>query len=312
MQEVNPLEPTAFHESWWLDIATGGRYEVAEVSSGGKTLGKLPYAVSKRFGIRFIEMPMLTHFLGPGLAEVEGSANNRFLTKLAVTRELIEKLPAVSLTTMKMHYGITDAVAFQEQGFRTSVQFTHEIDPLPVDLLWANLRNKMRNVIRKAQERLHIRDLDDPGEFMNFYLRNLAPRGERSFLDRRVCEGLLSAAIERKRGRIIAAYNDTNELLAANFYLWDQRSYYYLLTTRAVNSGNGANSLLVWEAIRDASLRSIVFDADGLNSVGSILFFAGLGGTLKARYIVSRANFRGSILSAMRDAVWGKNYFVRG
>jgi hypothetical protein len=308
----NPLEPTVFHEPWWLEIASEGRYEVVESISGGKTVGRLPYAVYTRFKIPFIEMPMLTHFLGPCLVEAEGSSNSQFLRKLSITRELIQKLPKVALTTIKMHYAIDETVAFQEQGFRTSVQFTHEIDPLPVDVLWGNLRNKTRNVIRRAEEQIRVVEMTDAAEYMAFYFQNLRARGARSFLRGPVCERLLDTTLKKKRGRILAAYDDRNKLLAANFYVWDARSYYYLLTTRATESGNGTINLLVWEAMKDASERGLIFDSDGLNSNGSILFFAGLGGTMKPRYIVAKSNIQGRMLELMREAVWGKNYFVRG
>jgi len=305
------LEPTIFHEPWWLEIASSGNYKVAEVQSGGKTVGRLPYLVYKRFGIPHIEMPMLTHFLGPALTEGDGSANNRFLRHLGITRELIQKLPRASLTAMKLHYGISETIAFQEQGFRTSVQFTHEIDPAPKDLLWANLRNKTRNVIRRAEEQFQIKEMTDAREFMIFYLGNLAARKVRSFLNRDICERLIQECIERGRGCILAAYSGKS-LLAANFYIWDRRYYYFLLSTRSLTSGNGATSLLLWEAIKDSAQRGLIFDSDGLNSSGAILFFAGLGGTVKPRYIVSKSDLRGKLVETMRDAVWGKNYFVRG
>jgi len=44
------LVPTVFHEEWWLDAATGGRYSIAEVKAGDKTVGRLPYLVRSRFG----------------------------------------------------------------------------------------------------------------------------------------------------------------------------------------------------------------------------------------------------------------------
>jgi hypothetical protein len=305
------LAPTIFHEPWWLEVASAGSYQVAEVESGGKTVGRLPYLPYKRFGIPLIEMPMLTHFLGPALLEGVGSPNSRFLRQLGITRELIQKLPRASLTAMKLHYGISETIAFQEQGFRTSVQFTHEIDPLPTDLLWANLRNKTRNVIRRAEEQFQVKEVTDAAEFMIFYLGNLAARNMRSFLDRDICERLIQECIERGRGRILATY-DGKALQAANFYIWDRRYYYFLLSTRSLTSGNGATSLLLWEAIKDSAQRDLIFDSDGLNSSGAILFFAGLGGTVKPRYIVSKSDLRGKLVETMRDAVWGKNFFVRG
>jgi hypothetical protein len=308
----NSLEPTIFHEPWWLKIASGDRYEVAEVSIGGKTVGQLPYIRRRRLGLVSLEMPMLTHFLGPAVADTDRNPGNVFLKKLSITRDLILKLPNADLIRFKAHRGIEEAIAFQEQRFRTSVQFTHEIQPMPEEALWANLRGKTRNVIRRAAEVTCVRDLDDPEAFIHFYQSNLQSRGIRSFLNFTICTALLAESIRRGRGRIIAGYGDANELIAANFYVWDSSAYYFLMTTRSLRAKNGVTSLLLWRALQDASMRSLIFDTDGLNSNGGILFLAGFGGVVKPRYIVSKSKFTGRFLEAFQDVMWGTNYFVRG
>ena len=40
--------------------------------------------------------------------------------------------------------------------------------------LWAGLRDKTKNVIRRARERLVVREIDDVNLFANFYKNNLA------------------------------------------------------------------------------------------------------------------------------------------
>ena len=311
--QANLLEPTIFHEPWWLNLATSNSYHLAEVTDGaGKTIGRLPYAIQKYFRIPSIDLPMLTHFLGPGLIPGEGSPNNLFLKKLAITRELIHKLPSMPLVRFKLHHGITDTIAFQEQGFRTSVQFTHEIHPAPPDELWSNMRNKTRNVIRRAQERVTFRDLTDPDEFLAFYRANLKARGLRNHLNPAITKNLIAATLQRTRGRILAAYDVHNMLCAANFYIWDKTSYYFLLTTRTHDAGNGTTSLLLWEAIKDAAHRGLIFDSDGLNNQGSILFLAGWGSTIKPRYIVTKTNATGLLLQGLQHVIWGQNSFVRG
>src|SRR5437660_11052957 len=76
------LTPTLFHEDWWLRAATNNTVEVAEISSGGRTVGRLPYVVRKRSFYSEVRVPPLTYFLGPAIDEGEGSENNRFLKRL--------------------------------------------------------------------------------------------------------------------------------------------------------------------------------------------------------------------------------------
>jgi hypothetical protein len=299
--EPDLLAPTIFHESWWLDVATDHRYAVAEVSSGGKLVGKLPYLLSRRKGLSHIIMPTLTHFLGPALVEGEGSANARFLRRLNITRELIAKLPAAISCEIKCHAGVLEVIAFQAENFSTTVQFTHEVHPLPEEELWKRMRDKTRNVIRRAMEQYDVVSLDDPQAFIEFYARNLQ---RKSYLDLSVCGRIIQSCMARRRGRILAARNRKGELVAANFCAWDARSSYYLMSTRAHNAGNGAGSLLVWKAILEAASRKIVFDMDGLASEGGILFFAGFGAEVRPRYVAERFTALGHIrraFHAMRD-----------
>jgi hypothetical protein len=299
--EPDLLAPTIFHESWWLDVATDHRYSIAEVSAGGKVVGKLPYLLTKRKGLSHIIMPTLTHFLGPAVVEGEGSANTRFLRRLSITRELIAKLPAAISYEIKCHAGVLDVIAFQAENFQTMVQFTHEVHPLPEPELWKRMRDKTRNVIRRAQEQYEVVPLDDPGAFIDFYAHNLQ---QKSYLDLSVCGKIIESCLTRQRGRILAARSRNGDLVAANFCAWDARSSYYLMSTRANNAGNGAGSLLVWKAILDATSRELMFDMDGLASEGGILFFAGFGAEVRPRYVAERLTVLGHIrrgLHAMRD-----------
>jgi hypothetical protein len=294
--EKNPLVPTIFHENWWLNAVTRGAFDQAEVSEGGRVVGRLPFGIRKYFGFKEIRMPCLTHFLGPAIDEGEGSPNNRFLKSREITHQLIQKLPCASSQYVKCHRGVTDVIAFQEHGFRTHVQFTHEIDPKPQDNLWLNLRNQTRNVIRKAGERHSLKQMLDPREFMWFYEQNLAKRGLRNKLDPKLCVEIIATSVERGRGRIIAACDHKGRIVAANFCVWDETSTFYLLSTRTEDSGNGAASFVLWEAIRESASRGLLFDFAGVSSKGSVLHFSGFGASITCRYVAVRDDFKARLL----------------
>lgn len=286
---INPLVPTIFHEDWWLEAATGGRFEVAEVTAGRRIVGRLPFYKTKRFGLTLIHMPELTYFLGPGVDEGEGSPNTRFLKRLHITRELLERLPRASSQYVKCQGGITEVIAFQSLGFRTYVQFTHELAPDRLSVLWQQMRNKTRNVIRRAKERFSVTELTDPFEFLCFFERNLKLERKTSGLDRILCGQILTACLNRRRGRILAARDNKNQVVAANVCVWDDAASFYLMSTRSHESGNSAISLLVWEAIKNSARRGLVFDFAGLGNKGSILLYSGFGARVGSRYAALRA-----------------------
>jgi hypothetical protein len=283
------LVPTIFHEDWWLEIASGGGFAVAEVKDAGRTIGRLPYHVTSRFGMKMIRMPALTYFLGPAVDEGVGSTNTRFLKRLDVTKELLQQLPRASWQYVKCQGGTTDMIAFQELGFRTYVQFTYEIAPDLEDVLWSQLRHKTRNNVRRAQDELRVTEWNDPSGFLYLLQRNLESKGIRNGLDQTLCKKLLTATLERKRGRIIAASDKQDNIVAANFCVWDETASYYLQSTRCDHSGNTAISLLLWEAIKESARRGLIFDFAGLGGKGSVSLYSGFGATTSPRYVAVRA-----------------------
>jgi hypothetical protein len=285
----DPLVPTVFHSDWWLNIVSGGGWEEASVSASGKIVGRFPYVIGRMLGGHALcGMPPITHFLGPAIDEGKGSACNRALKRSQITRDLLEVMPKTSGFYQKLSREVTDTLLFQEEGFTTSVQFTFEIVPAPQPLLWRTMRDKTRNVIRRAQESGTVEVCPDPGEFTAAYERHLGQRSFRNYYNTEMLNRLCAAAISRDQGKILIVRDGNGDIAAGIFCVSDATSMYYLLTTRDRNAGNGVVALLLWQAIQESSARGLIFDFDGVGVNGSRLFFTGFGGQVRPRYIVSR------------------------
>jgi hypothetical protein len=290
-EKPDPLTPTVFHEPWWLSAASDGAYQEVGSRLGGALVGRLPYVQVRWLGMSSIGMPPLTHFLGPALDLGSGASTTRQLRAFSITRELIGALPASASVWLKLHGGITDTVAFQEMGFTTNVQFTNEIAPEPAEILWCAMRDKTRNVIRRASEQLNVVEERDPERFIAFYRANLDRLSLRSFYDFRIVRAIVEECLRRNAGRIIAAVDKTGACKAAIFSVWDRQYEYYLMSSRAGDAGNGASSMLIWEAIQHAAERGLKFDFDGARHGEDMRFFVGFGGSLRPRYWVWRKSF---------------------
>jgi hypothetical protein len=285
----NHLVPTIFHETWWLDIAGQDRCGEIVALSDGKVLGRLPYLCKTMWGWHpQLIMPTFTHVLGPALApEISKSTSARSIKSFSVTSALIAQLPKASHVYFALHRGITDTLAFQAAGFSTRVNFTVEILPDSPEALWRQLRDKTRNIIRRAQERLSVIDLCDPRGFVDFYQENLDDRGLKSYYEPNVCWQLVSECLRRGAGRVLAAIDTAGAIQACVWTVWDHEVEYYYLSTRRLGSMNGATSLLIWTAIEHAAVNGLTFDMDGVNSNNHLLT-TGFGGTIRPRYVVWR------------------------
>jgi hypothetical protein len=305
----NLLTPTVFHEPWWLDIVTGGKYDAVEMSDNGKTVGRLYYFLRRRGGLKYSIMPPMTHFLGPAIIDDGGNAATRFLRRANITRELIAKLPAASIYHYKCHRDITDAIAFQQEKFHTAVQFTYEMFPDAEEVLWKNLRGEKRKKIRSAQREVTISLIQDPMEFWQFYDANLNKKGSKNVCSQDICCRLIEGCLIRGRGRMHAAYDKNHHMIAAIFCVWDDTSSYYFMSTRAPDAHHGAISLLVWEAMKDAASRGLIFDFDGLNNSKAVLFFTEFGGIISPRFIVTRQTLLGGIALRTKNMCRESRYF---
>lgn len=308
---ANPLEPTIFHERWWLDIATDGRCKFSEVMEKGKVVGRMPYVLKENRKLSIIDMPPLTHFLGPATVDGRAKENTRFLRRLDITRALVEQLPRVSSTYIKCHRGVSDILAFQNQAFRSSVQFTHEILPRSVDEVWAGMRDKGRNGIRIARNSLTVCSKLTSKEFVDAYKRNLDSLGQRNYVDMSLAARIIEATLARSRGMLFGARNAKGELLAAIFCVWDHGSYYYLMSTRTIDAHRGATSLLLWEAISDAMHKGLIFDFDGIVDEGSARLAANFSGRVAPRYIGTRETRGMHIMRALQSVRQLPNFFCR-
>jgi len=299
---ANPLIPSVFHEPWWLDAVTNRQWQEVTVNTGTQTVARLPFVLSQRWWLPTLIMPPLTHSLGPAIDEGQGSSNTRALRRLDLTEALLAQLPTVDHVGLCCHRGVSEVLAFQARGFASAPQFTVEIAPAPQDQLWANLRDKTRNVIRRCQQTSTVVQLDDPQEFVRFYLENLQRQQRQNYFLLNRVEALYEACAARGRVQLLGVQNTAQQLLGAAMIVNDEHRSYYLLTTRRPDvQDNGVISLLIWEALCHSAARGRTFDFDGIASEGASRFYAGFGGQLAPRYVVRKSSRRFMALRVLRN-----------
>jgi hypothetical protein len=302
----NDMYSTIFHEDWWLDIISGGRWGKVTAGKGSHVYGWLPFATFKALGMTACGAAPLTRVLHPVLV-MDGKKNESQNRKaIAITSEIIEQLPNAHYTQFVLGPTCLDALAWQMLGFRIRIEHTFIIDTKrPKFDPWSEMRDKTRNLIRRARERLSIVSMS-AAAFRDFYAANLD--GETSYFDLGLIEKLHREVQSRDQGRILGAFDEQGSLHAAVFFIWDKTDYYYFLSKRSkVSQELGAVSLLVWHGILDAQERGLSFDFDGVTNKQRLQLMLGFGGTVARRTIVDKEsllfNARGHLGSIKRH-VW--------
>jgi hypothetical protein len=287
---------TVFHQNWWLDAVTGGNWEEATVTSNGAVIARLPYVTKRVLGVPGIGMPPLTHVLGPQLPIFRGAVEARFSERRALLTELISRLPPHKYFNQVCDPGVSDTLPFYGAGYDSALRFTLRI-PLgqSADQMMQGMRKQIRYDIRKAERRLSVQTDLGIDAFCHFF--NVCTQANNHlWWSRRFTRQadalkirVYEACIRENAGCLLAARDGAGVLRAAIMLVWGDGVMYYLLTAHdAQPEGAGSVKLLLWEAMKLAQLRGLIFDFHGLPRPGAINILTGFGGVVANRIAVTK------------------------
>jgi hypothetical protein len=240
----------------------------------------------------------------------DGKPQTVLLNRLSIIRELLDQLPKVAFFKQALALSLADGLAFQDRGFQVTPQYTFQIDAREsLSDLWSEVHFKTRQHIRRAEEKFAVESLNEPGPFMDFYLENLRRAGLQCLINFTTFPAMFAAAQERGCAEILCASWSNGKPAAMVAFVWGSGRMYYLLSTRARDKGdNGSINLLIWEGVKRAHERGLLFDLDGVSTSGTSRFLSGFGGRFGMRLIVQRnSTLYGALRSAKRFLGRGKS-----
>jgi hypothetical protein len=275
--------------------------------------GRLPFVVVRKRGVRTICMPPFTHLLGPLVNSGDGKLQTRMMNRLSTVRSLIDQLPAFDFFKQSIDPSIDDGLAlidglaFQDRGFQVSHQYTFQIDCREdLEILMAGMHFKVRQHIRRAEEKCKIITIDDPQRFISFYSNNLQKANRTSYMNLDQYPVLFSECRARNCGVILAAVLPGGVPVAMTYLVWGGGVMYYLMTTRAPDvQDNGSVNLLIWSAMKRAHELGLLFDLDGVTTSGTARFLSGFGGSVKTRLTVTASRRLFNVVESLKTIVRG-------
>ena len=290
------MRKSIFHEDWWLDALAPGQWREVTCERGGRIAGSLRFVERSVGNARICEMPQITRFLGPVVAPQAGKTETRVRTVHSIVTDLLRQIAGHDHVEMTLDVGFGDLAPFLAAGYDVKVHPTFLLDckSQSIDALWVGLRDKTKNVIRRARERLTVREIGDVNRFANFYAANLD--GAESYFDLSLLGPAFAAASARRQCKIVAAVDAHGVAHAKVFFIWDDTYVHYFLSTRDRKTAHpGAVSLLLWTGIELAHSLGLWFDFDGgIANEARYRFMVAFGGEVANRFDVVRstANYR--------------------
>lgn len=293
-----------FQEDWWYEAATAGQWTKVEVQRDGVMVASMPVFVRKRHGLRSITMPLYTRTLEPFVDAGEGKEVARLSHRISTLGELLGRLPRHDRFEITLARGSGLALGFVANGYLVSRDFTFIFDGgSDIDALWRDMDQKTRNLVKTYSKRCRVEQHDDIERFlrMSTLERGGAATNQNDF---DAITRIVEACRIRNQVRVLSCLDESGADVAVAVLVWDRETLYYWLSARdPERSRGGANSLLLWEAIRAAHSRGLTFDSDGFAGPSAIRFLGNFGLRPVERPIVNGANRRWRIVFLAKMAL---------
>lgn len=294
-----------FQQPWWLEAVAPGQWKIIEVKQGDKVTAALPYIIQKQFGLTLLIMPPLTQMLGPWIADIPGKYATRLSREKELMNSLIGQLPPFDYFKQNFHYSIDNWLPFYWKGFEQTTRYTYVLEDLTdTDRLWNNFTGSTRREIRKAEKQVTVTKEHEPELIWGLHRRTLNRKNASTREDFELFSRIFEASTSRNQGQLFMARDAGENIHAALFLVWDRHSAYYLMGGAADRfRTSGAQSLLMWEAIKFASDKTNTFDFEGSMLEPVERFFRGFGARQRPYFQITKMSRKAGLLIHSRNLV---------
>lgn len=307
-KEIKYLTNCLFQEPWWLDIVAKDSWSSLEVKWGTEVVARMPYVLKSKFGIKKITQPSLTQVLGPTLNLGDGKPSTRLANHKKILNELIKQIPEFDIFSQNFHYSEANWLPFYWAGFEQTTRYTYIIENLEdLDLIWSNFQSNIKTDIKKAERLVKVDDDFPVKDFIKICEKTFRRQGSELPYSSEILLDLDAECSKKGCKKIFAAIDSIGNIHSAIYIVWDDRSAYYLMAGSDPKFRNsGANSLLIWEAIKFSSLVTKKFDFEGSMIEPIEKFFRAFGATQVPYFHISKKSKRYKFISNLKEML---NFF---
>ena len=304
MLNTTPYANSVFEQPWWLDIVAPGQWGEAVVMEGETVAARLPYVLQSGR----IVMPTLTQTLGPWI-KPEYRQFQPGNTQLSKQKELIAALLGQLPRHKSFHVTFDSAneyiLPYRWLGYRYEPEFSYRLTDLcDTDALYAALNKTAKKNIKAARNKTTLVEQPTAKMLMDLLDKTFEAQGRKWPHDRDLTRRIIEKSVENGHGKLLVAQDGEGNLHSGAFLLYDEKVCYYLLGgSDSAFRSSGAQSLVLWEAIRFAATVSQAFDFEGSNVEGIENFFRQFGGSRVTNYCVIKQSFFADCLAMAKPRV---------
>jgi lipid II:glycine glycyltransferase (peptidoglycan interpeptide bridge formation enzyme) len=291
MEKTTLYVNSVFEQPWWLDIVANGKWHEVIVEENGKVVARMPYVFYKKWWGRTIEMPRLTQTSGPWIKECEIKRGNENLSyQKELIFKLLEQIPKCKYFKIRIDSARTYVMPFIWKGYSVKSLFSYRIQDLSnVDKIYENFNRTVKKNIKSAEKKVMINENVDVNILLNLLEKTFNAQGRHSPISKDLIRDVVSISEKNNSGKMFTAIDDKGNVHACSYFVFDKNVFYYLISGSDKKfRSSGAQTLILWEAIKYASTVSRTFDFEGSMIEGIEKFFRQFGGTPVCYYEVKK------------------------
>ena len=255
----------------------------------------MPYVLKNKYGFKILTMPPLTRTLGPWFRTYPGNKANSISEEIQLMNEIIDKLPKFDYFTQCFHYELTNWLPFYWRGFSQTTRYTYIFEDLSKpDLIWKNIRKKVKKPIQKAERNIIIRDDLGVETLLRINRKTYDRQGLKTPFPDELVRRVVNACISHDCGKMFFAEDSKGNIHATQFIVWDKNSAFGIISAAdPVFRSSGAQLFVKWHAIQFARNFTNRFDFQGSMMKNVETVFRGFGAQQKRYFSISKTNSLG-------------------
>lgn len=285
---------TVFSTSEWLTAgatAQGGKPVILGVREDDTLVAGVSFVEIVRGPLKKASTPVFTPYGG---VIYRGDPDKPELDSESLQLQCAEKM--IDWLQRKYHHivlvhapGFTDIRPFSWQGWNGKVCYTYIIDITDPEKLFKKFRKGTRSKIRQAEKSLILGGITDAEHLADMHERMFRDRNSIPPVSRGIVTSMVSNLMKSGLVDINTAQENNGEVIAVQAIVRDIHTIYsWIYITTHDKRHTGADSLLLWDAVKRYSGSHERLDLAGANIPSVAFFKKAFGGVLTPYYITER------------------------
>lgn len=293
-----------FEQSWWLDIVAEDKWREVTIEEDNKIIARWPFVLEKSF-FKQIRMPIMTQTLGIWISPDINKSSNKLSLQKKIIYDLIEKIPKTTFLKIRLESSCNYFLPFLWKGYSVKPLITYRIDDLSnLDEIYSNFDKTAKKNIRSAEKKVYIKDDMDIQVLIDMMNITFKAQSRKSPISSELIFKIANACKKNNTGKFLAALDDNGKVHACSYFVFDENTFYYLISgSNPEYRTSGAQSLIIWEAIKYASTVSKQFDFEGSMVEGIEKFFRQFGAKPTTYYQINKLPFVFEVLEILKPRI---------